>query len=136
VKAEIKIFNPPALGQPLGLYCHVSRVKASETFYIAGQLGVDRSGTAVGNGQFEAQMRQVFANIRDALASVECGWENVVKFTTYLVHSQDIARFMAVRKELFEEFFPNGACPPNTLLIIDRLVKEDCLIEIETVAAR
>jgi len=30
--------------------------------------------------------------------------------------------------------FPDGKYPPNTLLIIDRLVQEQFLIEIQTVA--
>jgi len=31
--------------------------------------------------------------------------------------------------------FPDGSYPPNTLLIIDRLVGEQYLIEVQTVAA-
>jgi len=31
--------------------------------------------------------------------------------------------------------FPNGAYPPNTLLVIDRLVQEQFLVEVQTVAA-
>jgi hypothetical protein len=31
--------------------------------------------------------------------------------------------------------FPSGAYPPNTLLIVDRLVQEPLLIEVATVAA-
>jgi hypothetical protein len=31
--------------------------------------------------------------------------------------------------------FPDGKYPPNTLLIIDRLVQEQFLIEIQTIAA-
>ena len=31
--------------------------------------------------------------------------------------------------------FPDGKYPPNTLLIIDRLVQEQFLIEVQTVAA-
>jgi hypothetical protein len=31
--------------------------------------------------------------------------------------------------------FPNGKYPPNTLLIIDRLVKEQFLVEVQTIAA-
>jgi enamine deaminase RidA (YjgF/YER057c/UK114 family) len=58
-----------------------------------------------------------------------------VQFTTYLVHSQDIANFMAWRKREFPRLFPNGAYPPNTLLVIDRLVQEQFLIEVQTIAA-
>ena len=31
--------------------------------------------------------------------------------------------------------FPRGVYPPNTLLIVDRLVQERFLIEVQTVAA-
>ena len=36
--ADIRIYNPESLGAPLGQYSHVTRVKASETLYIAGML--------------------------------------------------------------------------------------------------
>lgn len=133
---DIKHCNPAELGEPLGLYSHISRARASEFIFIAGQVAVDRQGTIIGKGDFEAQMRQAFTNIECALRSVECTFANVVKFTTYLVHSQDIERFMAVRRNLFPNLFPGGAYPPNTLLIIDRLVKEELLIEVETTVAR
>ncbi len=59
----------------------------------------------------------------------------MVDFTTYLVHSQDIPKFMAYRQREFPAMFANGAYPPNTLLMIDRLVQEPLLIEVRTVAA-
>jgi hypothetical protein len=31
--------------------------------------------------------------------------------------------------------FPDGKYPPNTLLIVDRLVKEQCVVEVQTIAA-
>jgi enamine deaminase RidA (YjgF/YER057c/UK114 family) len=133
--AEIKIINPEALGKPLGQYSQMTRVKASEYLFIAGQLGVDRDGRIAGDGDFDAQCVQTFANIEAALTSAGAGWGNVVQFTTYLVHSQDIPRFMKYRLREFPRMFPTGAYPPNTLLMIDRLVIEAALIEVQTVAA-
>ena len=88
MKPEIDIYNPDQLGAPLGLYKHMTRVKADEFLFIAGQLAADKSGASVGRGDFETQMRQVFVNIEAALQSADAGWDNVVRFTTYLVHSQ------------------------------------------------
>jgi hypothetical protein len=51
------------------------------------------------------------------------------------VHSQDVPKLRAFRQREFGKFFPDGAYPPNTLLIIDRLVSEGYLIEVQTVAA-
>jgi enamine deaminase RidA (YjgF/YER057c/UK114 family) len=132
--AEIKILNPDALGKPLGQYSHLTRVKASEFVFIAGQVGVDKAGKVV-NDDFDAQCVQTFANIEAALKSVGAGWSNIVQFTTYLVHSQDIAKFMKYRLREFPKMFSHGAYPPNTLLMVDRLVQEPLLVEVQAVAA-
>jgi enamine deaminase RidA (YjgF/YER057c/UK114 family) len=132
---EIKILNPEALGKPLGQYSHMTRVKASEFLFIAGQVATNRDGKLVGADDFDAQCVQTFANIEAALRSASAGFGNVVQLTTYLVHSQDIAKFMTYRLREFPKLFPSGVYPPNTLLIVDRLVQEAFLIEVQAVAA-
>ena len=133
--ADIKIINPDTLGKPLGQYSQMTRVKASEYLFIAGQLGTDKDGKIVGNDDFDAQCVQTFANIEAALKSAGAGWGNIVQFTTYMVHSQDIPKFMKFRLREFPKMFPNGGYPPNTLLMIDRLVVEPALVEVQAVAA-
>jgi enamine deaminase RidA (YjgF/YER057c/UK114 family) len=130
---DIKIVNPDTLGKPLGQYSQMTRVKASEFLFIAGQVATDKEGKTPDD--FDAQCVQTFANIEAALKSAGAGWGNVVEFTTYLVHSQDIQKFMQFRLREFPRMFPNGAYPPNTLLVIDRLVREAFLIEVQTTAA-
>lgn len=126
--ADIRIGNVEALGKPLGQYSHMTRVKnASETLYIAGMLAPGED--------FDAQCTGVFGQIEAALKSAGAGWSSVVQFTTYLVHSQDIPRFMAWRLREFPKMFPDGKYPPNTLLMIDRLVGEQYLVEVQTIAA-
>ena len=132
---DIKILNPDGLARPLGQYSHIARVKASEFLFIAGQVAADKDGKLVGADDFDAQCGQVFANLEAALKSQGASFANVVEFTTYLVHSQDIAKFMAFRLREFPRMFPGGVYPPNTLLIIDRLVHEAFLIEVQTTAA-
>ena len=130
---NIQILNPDSLGKPLGQYSQLTRVKASEFLFIAGQVGADKNGKAPPD--FDAQCGQVFANIGLALASQGASFANIVEFTTYLVHSQDIPKFMAYRTREFPKLFQGGAYPPNTLLMIDRLVQEQFLIEVSAVAA-
>lgn len=125
--AEIKITNVESLGKPVGPYSHVARVKGGETLYIAGMVSPGES--------FEAQCAAVFGQIGEALKSAGGGWKNVVQFTTFLVHSQDIAKLYRWREQNYPKMFPDGKYPPNTLLIIDRLVQEQFLIEIQTIAA-
>ena len=42
---------------------------------------------------------------------------------------------MQYRTREFPRLFGGGAYPPNTLLMIDRLVREEFLIEVSAVAA-
>jgi len=124
--AEIKISNVEALGKPVGPYSHLARVKGGETLYIAGMLAPGET--------FEAQCAAVYGQIEKALQSAGGGWRNVVQFTTFLVHSQDIAKFYRWREREYPRLFPDGRYPPNTLLVVDRLVQEQFLIEIQTIA--
>jgi enamine deaminase RidA (YjgF/YER057c/UK114 family) len=136
MSADIKMINPDTMGKPLGQYSQIARVRgAGELLFIAGQLATDKDGKLVGADDFDAQCAQVYANIETALKAVGGGWKNVVQFTTYLVHSQDVPKLRAFRTREFGRYFPDGAYPPNTLLIIDRLVNESYLIEVQTVAA-
>jgi enamine deaminase RidA (YjgF/YER057c/UK114 family) len=133
--ADIRSLNPDALGKPGGHYSHVMRVKASEFLFIAGQVAMDRTGNLVGPDDIDAQCSQVFANIGAALEAAGAGWKNVVQFTTYVVHSQDIAKLRNFRSREYPKMFPDGNYPPNTLLVVDRLAQEPYLIEVQTIAA-
>lgn len=124
--ADIRIYNVEALGKPVGPYSHVARVKGAETLYIAGMLAPGDT--------FEAQCSAVYGQIEKALRDAGGGWRNVAQFTTFLVHSQDIAKFYRWREKEYPGMFPDARYPPNTLLIIDRLVQEQFLIEIQTIA--
>jgi len=133
--ANAKYLNPPGTAPAQGLYSHVGVPAKGQTVYIAGQLSVDAQGAVYGKADFEAQFRQVFQNLGDVLKGLGGDFNDVVKFTTYLVHSQDIEKFMVQRKALFPELFATDVYPPNTLLVVDRLVKEEFLIEVEAIAA-
>jgi enamine deaminase RidA (YjgF/YER057c/UK114 family) len=133
MKPTIQCLNPQSMGKPLAAYSNIARVKASEFLFIAGQIGTDQDGKAPPD--FEAQCALVFANIGAALSSQGAGFANIASFTSYLVHSQDIPKFAQYRAREFPRLFPGGAYPTNTLLIVDRLVREDLLVEVAAVAA-
>ena len=116
--ADIRVYNVDALGKPLGQYSHVTRVAARELLFIAGMLAPGET--------FDQQCSGVFAQIAQALKSGGAGWQNVVQFTTYLVQW---------RLRECPRMFPDGRYPPNTLLVVDRLVQEHFLVEVQAVAA-
>lgn len=130
----VEYVNPAGAPPAQGLYSHLTRVKAGELIFIAGQLSVGDDGAVVGTHDFEKQFGQVFANLGAVLKAIGLDYNDVIKFTTYLVHSQDIDKFMPLRAALFPTLFKTPVYPPNTLLVVDRLVKESFLIEVEAVA--
>jgi len=130
----VRYIDPPGAPPAQGLYSHAAKVPAGDLYFIAGQLAVDNDGKVVGRNDFEAQFRKVFENLGTVLAGLGVSFDEVAKFTTYFVHSQDIEKFMKLRAELFPKIFSGGKFPPNTICVIDRLVKEDFLLEVEAVA--
>ncbi|MFY9696139.1 MAG: RidA family protein [Xanthobacteraceae bacterium] len=131
---DIKIFNPDGMSRPAA-YSHVALATTQGLVFIAGQTPIDASGTVIGPGDFEAQCAQVFANIHTALRAANAGWKNIVQFTSYIVRPQDAAAFRAYRAKVYPKMFPDGAYPPNTLLVISRLADENFLLEVQAVAA-
>ena len=130
---DIKMLNPAGMAMPIAPYSNLARVKAAEFLFIAGQVGMDKDGKVPAD--FAAQCDLVFANIGAALKSQGAGFGNIVSFASYLVHAEHIAKFAQYRAREFPKLFPGGAFPPNTLLIIDRLVREELLLEVAAVAA-
>ena len=57
------------------------------------------------------------------------------KFTTYVVGRDSVQGFIDGRNQVFPDIFPNGDYPPNTLLVVDGLVRDEFLVEIKAVAA-
>ena len=43
----------------------------------------------------------------------------------FLVHSEDIGKFVQYRAREYPRLFLGGGYPTNTLLIVDRLVREE-----------
>lgn len=130
----VKYIDPPGTAPAQGLYSHIGSAPSLGLMFIAGQLAVDLDGNVVGRNDFTAQFHQVFTNLGDVLNGVGADFNSVLKFTTYFVHSQDIEAFMRLRLELFPSLFRGEKFPPNTIVVVDRLVKEDFLFEVEAVA--
>jgi reactive intermediate/imine deaminase len=108
-------------------YSHAA--KAGDTLYIAGQIAQDVNGNLVGKGDFEAQVRQVFTNLKNIMAEAGSSLQHIVKMTTFLTHYSYIETYRSVRNEFFSE-----PLPPNTLLIIGSLALPDYMVEVEAIA--
>jgi enamine deaminase RidA (YjgF/YER057c/UK114 family) len=131
-KASKEHKNPAGLHTPRG-YSHVVSVTGGRTLYVAGQVAYDAKGEIVGKGDLRAQARQVFENLRLALAGGGATFKDVVKFNTYVVNfkAEDLAALREVRGEVLKDL---TAPPASTLVGVQALANPDFLIEIEAVA--
>ena len=128
--------QPAGLGEPLGKYSHISIATGTQIVAVAGQVGTTSSGQLSGDGSVGAQTRQAFENLATALRSLDLGPQDIFKTTTYLVGAANIAAFMEARTAVFEELFPDGNYPPNTLLVVAALVADELMVEVEALAIR
>ena len=127
------IFNPPTLMKPAG-YSHVAKITGGTLVYLAGQVSADTSGQLVGEGNFEAQVEQVFKNLTLALEAGGASLADIVKMNVYLVaevNADEVPKFRAVRDRYVNVDKP----PASTLVVVTRLARPGWLIEIEAVAA-
>jgi enamine deaminase RidA (YjgF/YER057c/UK114 family) len=128
-----EIFSPPTLPPPTG-YSHIAKVSQGTLVYVAGQVSSDASGKLVGEGNFEAQVEQVFKNLKLALEAAGATMADIVKLNTYLVaevSQDDLPKMRAIRDRHLNKEKP----PASTLVVVSRLARPGWLIEIEVVAA-
>jgi enamine deaminase RidA (YjgF/YER057c/UK114 family) len=124
-----RFLDPEGIHRPTG-YTHVVEVTAGRPVYVSGQVALDPSGALVGEGDLRAQARQVFENLRVALAAVGAGFEQVVKLNLYLL---DAAQLPVVR-EVRDQYVDVRRPPASTAVEVRRLAREEFLIEVEAVA--
>jgi 2-iminobutanoate/2-iminopropanoate deaminase len=132
----VKAITSKALGPTLGMYSHGMVAPAGEIVVVAGQVGMDRKGRLAGPGDVGAQTRQTFENIRAVLEAAGATMGQVARFQTFLTHAADIEGFMEARREVFPRYFPDRVYPPNTILVVSRLVQPELLVEIEAMAIK
>ncbi len=87
-------------------------------------------------GDVVVQTRQALENVRAVVEAAGCTMRDVVRLQTFLTHAEDIPGFMKARSEVFPRYFPDRAYPPNTLLVVTRLVRPELLVEIEALAVK
>lgn len=57
---------------------------AESVVFLAGQGPVSADGELVGEGEFDAQVRQTFENMKTVLTQAGASLESIVKLTVYL----------------------------------------------------
>ncbi len=78
-------------------------VQVGNTYYLSGQIGMDRSVNRLAEGGIQGETRQAIRNIQGVLRYHGMDLGNVVKCTVIL---RDIDDFKAFN-EVYAEYFPN-----------------------------
>ncbi len=121
---------------PRGRFPHIKR--AGDFLFVSGTssrraddtlAGVEVSDTGVALLDIRAQTRAVIENIRDILASVDAGLEDVVDVASFLVSMEDFDGY----NEVYAEFFDYDG-PTRTTVAVSELPHPHLLIEIKVTA--
>ncbi|WP_327408592.1 RidA family protein [Streptomyces sp. NBC_01281] len=114
---------------PATAYSHV--VAATGRFVaVSGQLPLDEDGEIVGEGDAEAQARQIFENLRRCLAAAGATFDDVVKLTFFVT---DMAHLPAIRAARAAHL-PDDRLPAASAVQVAALVRPEFLMEIEAFA--
>ena len=81
-------------------------------------------------GDFEAQTRQSFANMRARLEECGAALSDIVQMTVFVIDARYGDRFVELRKE----YFPDGAYPASALITVAGFAQPDMMVEIQAVA--
>jgi enamine deaminase RidA (YjgF/YER057c/UK114 family) len=96
---------------------------------VAGQGSSSADGELVGAGDFEAQVRQTFANLGAVLEGAGASLDDVVKLTVYLTDIGRLRDYGRIRAELM-----SGAPPASTAIQVGALAWPGMMIEVDAIA--
>ena len=124
---ELIAVNTAAAPEPVGPYNQA--VRAAGWLFCSGQIALDpATGAMVGDGDVEAETRQVLANLKAVLAAAGCTPAQVVRTTVFLADLGDFAKVNAIYAEVFGQgVSPARACVQAAALPKSARVEIDCI---------
>ena len=129
-----KVIQPKGMHSPLAAYTHVVEGVGKKIVFISGQGPLDASGNLVGQGDLEKQVKQVLANLEEAVASVGGDTGDICKITIFLTEQvSTMQNGLATMRNCVREFF-GSVYPASSLVFISKLASPDWLVEIEAFA--
>ena len=110
----------------IGVYSQAVRV--GNTIWVSGQIPLDPKTKELVPGDAEAQVRQVFENLKAIVVAAGASFDDVVKATVFLV---DLSHFGLVNKvmaEYFREPYPARAAVGVAALPRGAQVEVECIV--------
>lgn len=104
-------------------------IRVGNLVFLSGQAAIDEKGELVGVGDFDAQAKQTFENLRKVLEASGSSMDRIVKVTIYLTDMANFPKIMELRKTWFSKPYP-----ADTIVEISALGLPELQIEIDAVA--
>ena len=121
-----QIISTPNAPAAIGVYSQAVRV--GNTIWVSGQIPLDPKTKEMVQGDVEAQVRQVFENLKAIVVAAGASFDDVVKATVFLV---DLSHFGLVNKvmaEYFREPYPARAAVGVAALPRGAQVEVECIV--------
>jgi reactive intermediate/imine deaminase len=123
-KQRIQTARAPAA---IGPYSQA--IRAGDTVYLSGQIGLDPVGGLLAEG-IEAQTERVFANLRAVAEAAGGGVDDIVRVTVYLTDLAEFARVNEAMMRHFREPYPARATVGVASLPRGALVEVDAIMHL------
>jgi reactive intermediate/imine deaminase len=114
-------------GAPKAIGTYSQAVKAGDTVYLSGQIGLDPATTEMVEG-IDAQVRRVFDNLSAVAQAAGGSLADIVKLNIFLTDLGHFALVNSVMAEYFKEPYPARAAVGVASLPRGALVEADAVL--------
>ncbi len=114
----------------IGTYSQAVRVSSGDTVYLSGQIGLDAVTMQMVNG-IEAQIQQVFLNLKAVTAASGGSLDDIVKLNIFLIDMDNFAKVNEIMASYFSEPYPARAAVAVKALPRGALVEMDGVMVIQ-----
>jgi 2-iminobutanoate/2-iminopropanoate deaminase len=110
-------------------YSQAVITEGGRTIWLAGQIASEDGNGRSLLGDFDGQVREVFARLDKTLGEAGATLANMVTMTVFITDVRFGDRFVELRKEIFGDNFPASA-----LITVAGLARPGLLVEVQGVA--
>jgi reactive intermediate/imine deaminase len=103
--------------------------RVGDVIILSGQAAINRQGEVVGGGDFDAQVEQVFENLKYVLGLAGSSLKNVINVNIYLTDMGNFPKILEFRERYFTPPYP-----ADTIVEVTSLALPDLMIEIQAIA--
>jgi reactive intermediate/imine deaminase len=121
-----QIISTPNAPAAIGIYSQA--VRAGNTIWVSGQIPLDPATQSLVTGGIEAQIHQVFKNLKAIVSAAGATFDDVVKATVFLTDLSHFALVNKIMAEYFREPYPARAAVGVSALPRGADVEVECIV--------